>query len=523
MAYQSLWIHYTHWLWLLLILLLREVIRLTREDIRKLLKLADGLNPDHEDGNMTDTYYNTAINEAIRIIAIDCNLIPVLRAFPLQSDVFQYPLEEDVDIIRRVWYVDSQNQRIPLDYMSPEQWMDYNDIDDTATEPDRYCYPMFMNEVMQYYVQAPPVYDYSPMSYITEQTVRTLVDSGANFGKTLNNRKTEPGFIAHNLSDGSYGYVDVLDITTNKTTGTCSSGTTTNKLEDTGKNFEDLGIAVGDIICNPSTGTVTSYGFVTAVTAAQLTYSDMQGTKKRFALNDTYKVGRATEVRLSLAVPHPGLRNGTANYFKVTDSGASISGVTFANTRATGTITGTPTTAMVAIASGGSHGKITAVASTYVDVDMWIGGQPSDGETVTIKTCDKYQIEDNSSTVRAMWIGPTPSTSDAVGTSSIEILYNKVPEFPQDDTDKLQIPDHYKQLVLDCARWQVAFLSGRHELRSINDFRMMYKAALPEYAKDVNRPPYGKSLSMWSNRNAGRRDRKYTTRSGNRWNVSGYE
>ena len=99
MAYQSLWIHYTHWLWLLLILFLREVIRLTREDIRKLLKLADGLNPDHEDGNMTDTYYNTAINEAIRIIAIDCNLIPVLRAFPLQSDVFQYPLEEDVDII----------------------------------------------------------------------------------------------------------------------------------------------------------------------------------------------------------------------------------------------------------------------------------------------------------------------------------------------------------------------------------------------------------------------------------------
>jgi hypothetical protein len=505
---------------------------MTRADIRKILKLADGLNPNNEDGLMLDEYYNIGIDEAVRQIAIDCNLIPVRRSMPLQANVYQYPIDEDVDIIRRVYYIDSNNQRIPLDYVSPEQWMDWEDMDDTEDEPEYYCYPMFMNEVIPFYSESSPVYDYILNSYVTEQAIRTLVDSGANFGRTLNNRKIEPGFIVHNLADGSYGYVQVLSITTTKVSGTASSGTNTTQLEDTTKDFTLLDIREGDIICTPSPSLCTSYAFVESVTATKIKYSDMQGAKKRFGNLDTYAIGRATEIRLSLAVPHPGLRNGSYNYFKVTDGAVNfntlnIGGVVdtvFTATRVTGTMVGTPTTAMVAIASGGGHGKITVVGANYVDVDMWVGGTPASGESVSCKTCDKYQIEDNSSSVRAIWIGPTPSTSDANGTNSIEIMYNKVPELPQDDTDKLQIPDHYKTLLIDCARWQTALLSGKYDLANINNFRMVYKANLPEYAKDVNRPPYGKTLTMWNNRN-GRsgRSRKYTTASGNRWDLSEFE
>ncbi len=496
---------------------------MTRLDIRKLLKLADGLNPNNEDGLMTDDYYNTAIDEAIRQLAIDCNLIPVRRSFPLQANVYQYPLDEDVDIIRRVWYTDSNNQKKPLDYMSPEQWMDWEDLDDTSDEPDRYCYPMFMNEVVPFYIQSPPVYDYDMNSYITEQTIRTLVDSGANFGKTLNNRRIEPGFIVHNLSDGSYGYVDVLNMTTVKVAGTATSGTNTTTLEDTTKDFMALDVQEGDIICNPSSALCTSYAFIDSVTATKLTYSDMQGTKRRLGSLDTYSIGKATEISLSLKVPHPGLRNGSYNYFKVTDGSASFTGTTFTDTRCTGTMTGTPTASMVAIASGGSHGRITSVGTNYVDVDKWVGGKPVDAETVSCKTCDKYQIEDNSSSVRAIWIGPIPNASDANGVNSIEVIYNKVPELPQDDTDKLQIPDHYKTLLLKCGRWQVAFLSGKYDLNTVIGFENVYKMALPEYAKDVNRPPYGKTLTMWGNRGRGGRSRKYTTASGNRWDMSEYE
>jgi hypothetical protein len=471
---------------------------------------------------MTNDYYNTAIDEAIRQLAIDCNLIPVRRSFPLQANVYQYPIDEDVDIIRHVWYTDSNNTKIPLDYMSPEQWMDY-DLDDTSEEPDRYCYPMFMNEVVPFYIQASPVYDYDMTSYITEQTIRTLVDSGANFGKTLNNRRIEPGFIVHNLSDGSYGYVDVLNMTVVRVAGTATGGTNTTILEDTTKDFITLGVQEGDIICNPSSAICTSYGFIDEVTITKLKYSDMQGAKRRLGNLDTYSIGKATEIKLSLAVPHPGLRNGSYNYFKVTDNVVSFTTTTFTETRCTGTLTGTPTTSMVAIASGGSHGKITTVGANYVDVDKWVGGTPANGESVSCKTCDKYQIEDNSSSVRAIWIGPIPSTADANGVNSIEIIFNKVPELPQDDTDKLQIPNHYKTLLLDCARWQSALLSGKYDLGSVNNFRMVYKANLPEYAKDVNRPPYGKTLTMWNNRGKGSRSHKYTTRSGNRWDISEYE
>jgi hypothetical protein len=449
MAAETKWIYYTDWIWLLYFRIF-EVIRVTRAEIRKILKLADGLSPNIEDGNMTNEYYNTAIDEAIRQLGIDCNLIPVRRSFPLQANVYQYPLDEDVDLIRRVWYVDSDNRRIPLDYMSPEQWMDWEDLDDTDAEPDRFCYPMFMNEVMPFYVQLPPVSDYAMTSRATEQSIRTLIDSRANFGKTLNNRRIEPGFIVHNLTDGSYGYVDVLNITTIKTAGSATNGTTTNCLEDTTKDFVALDVQEGDIICLPSAAIDTSYAFIDEVTTTKLTYVDMQGAKRRITKLDTYNIGKAMEIRLSLKVPHPGLRNGSYNYFKVTDM---------------------------------------------------------------------YQIEDNSSSVRVIWIGPMMSTSGG----SIEILFYKVPELPQDDTDKLQIPDHYKTLLVDCARWQSAFLSGRYDLNSVNNFRMVYKANLPEYAKDVNRPPYGKTLTMMRNRTGGRRSSKYTTASGNRWDMSEYE
>jgi hypothetical protein len=45
----------------------------------------------------------------------------------------------------------------------------------------------------------------------------------------------------------------------------------------------------------------------------------MQGVATSFASGDTYKVGKATEIRLSESTPHPGLRNGADNTFGLGD------------------------------------------------------------------------------------------------------------------------------------------------------------------------------------------------------------
>ena len=296
---------------------------MTRGDLKKRIKWAEGLDPNREDGLISTTLLNEAINDAIKRCAGDLNLLPVEGAIALRANQYKYPLPTDVLRVRRVWFVDSDNVYQPLSYITQDTFYDRLDTDDTDTEPDYYSIGNYQGVVFEFWQGVGVLYDFITKSTITTAGVRTLIDTTANFGRTRTGRRIEPKCIVHNLTDGSSGVVEVLDISTNITTGTCASGTSTTKLEDTGKNFTTLGVAIGDIICSPWTGmgddVVTSYAFVTEVGTTTLTYANIQGAT-RFKDGDTYKVGIATEIRLSTTAPNYGLRNGAVNTFVVGDS-----------------------------------------------------------------------------------------------------------------------------------------------------------------------------------------------------------
>ncbi len=348
-----------------------------------------------------------------------------------------------------------------------------------------------------------PIYDYVNKSMITTGSIRTIIDSGANFGKTLSGKRIKPGDVVHNRTDGSYGYVEVLDISTNKTTGIATSGTTTAILEDTGKNFITLGVEEGHIIATPSTGAVTSYAFIDSLTATKLTYSDIQGSASRFVSQDGYKVGRATEIKLSMATPHPGLRNGVLNVFTLGSAVATLTGTTFTNT----TCTCSDTTGVVdgynAIASGGSHAEIVSHTATTITVEYWIGGKPVDGETVTVKQADEYQVEDIWRDERILCLTPTPSASDSVGTKSILIYYNACPKLPLNDNSTIEVDDRYYMPLLKVCQWQVAILSSKYNDGEVETKHQLYLAEARKHAGDINESPISDAPNMWRNRRYG--------------------
>jgi hypothetical protein len=478
---------------------------------------------DRNDGLLSDLIIHDCINDAIKQVADDCHALPVIKRFPIRAGQWKYPMPEDVIRIAELYFIDSDGTRVPLDYCSREQFLAWRDpTDDTATDPEYYSYAEFASKVIQFYGKALPVYDYISSSHITSGTIRTVVDTGANFGLTLDGTHIAPGFIVQNLTDGSYGYVEVLDTNTNKTSGTATTGTGNNLLEDTGKNFTSLGVEAGDIICTPSTGAVTSYAFVKTVGTTTLVYEDYHdpdGSTARFAANNTYKIGKAQKIRLSMDTPHPGLREGAANVFTVGTAKVTITGTTFTSTSVTGSSTSGAEVGDTAIASGGSHGQVSAFAANSLTVDMWIGGTPLAGETVICYECDEYQIEGEYRTQRMLWLGPTPTTSDTLGTENIEVLYHACPEYPKKDTDLIELDEHYRELLQKAVEWKAGERTGK-QAAEVAALKQLYDLDVRKYQGDIYGPPLRRPLTVWGNRNlAARRGVKDQTPNGVKWDL----
>jgi hypothetical protein len=188
---------------------------MNRKEIRDDIKLSFGLDMDKEDGGMSDAQFNIAIHNALKIVAKDCKACFVEKSFPLRQGQYQYPLDPDVDIIRAVWFLDSQGMRNELRWLPPERFMEgLQSETDISNTPTVFSYPIMQRAVIHFWAQAPPIYDYVSLSYVTEGTIRTLVDKGANFGQTLSGYRIEPGAVVRNLTDNSFGYVQALNIST---------------------------------------------------------------------------------------------------------------------------------------------------------------------------------------------------------------------------------------------------------------------------------------------------------------------
>lgn len=477
---------------------------------------------DKEDGLLTDTHINEAINDAIEDLADDAGLLPSSHKLPLRIGQWEYPIPDHVNDIVKVWYVDSDGTRSLLRYVGGSEFLRNRDPeDDTATDPYYFSYPKFQNRVLAFYTGAAPVYDYVTGSWVTTKAVRTVIDAGINFGKTLDGTPVEPNCVVHNLTDDSYGYVDVMDITTTKESGTATSETSTTILEDTTADFVTANVAVGDIICTPGTGVVNSYGFVTAVDTTKLTYANFQSSEgtTRFALNDTYKVGVANRIRLSDASPHPGLRSGAANEFSVGTTKATITGTTFTATTVTGSSTSGAEEDDIAIASGGSHGKVTEVDDNELTVDMWIGGTPAPAETVTVNECDAYQIETEFRIERVLQIGPTPASSDTIGSESILIECNSI-QLPSEDDDPIEIPRNYRRALQACLMWKAAERTGADD-NIVHILEANYQNSVRSKRGDIYRPPTDQIMSVVQNRRG--RVRRYGVkdqdRRGIKWTI----
>ena len=494
-----------------------------REYIRNHVKSANTLARATNDGLLSDIILNEAIESALKLVGWDCNLKPKSKTFPLVADQYSYPMDERVSRIRKVWYTNSSNVREPLVYLPVEAYMDWENPANTVSKPTYYSYPMYQGRVYQFYADAPPIYDYLPSSYITTASIRTVIDSGMNFGKTLSGRRVRPECVVYNVTDDSYGYISHLNMGTVKTTGTATANTSSTILEDTTADFVTDAVAVDDIICLLSGTEVTAYAFVTAVDTTQLTYISFEKMSQSailFASGDSYKVGKADEIWLSTATPHPGLRDGAKNYFYMSSVACTMTGTTFTNTRCTGSSTSGASTGQVAIASGGSHGLITTVDDNYIVVDKWIGGKPVDAETVAIYTADKYQVQDKFTTERALWIGPTIDSSDSAGEESITVLYNERIQVPDEDDDPLEVDEMYEQPVLRCSEWQTATKTGIYSIDELIKMEMLYRNTVQDYRGDVSAPPLGPINPLNNRGGRGRIGYQNQTPNGLRWNIS---
>jgi len=462
---------------------------------------------DKEDSRLDDTRINVAIDETLVEVAFRCGLLGELRTFPITASQFEYPMSDDINDIRRVWYVDSSGTRIPMKYVSNSKILNWRDPDgDTSVQPSFYSYPYFQGKVLNFWAAAPPTRDYIQESWVTGGTARTVVDSGINFGKELGGERIKPGMIVANLTDGSIGYVEVLDTITNTTSSTATAGTNTNTLTDSTKNFTSLGVSIGDIICTPSTGVVTGYAFVTAVGTTTLTYADFQssGGAKRFEVGDSYKVGVAQKIRLSGDTPHPGLRDGALNKFSVGAVKATITGTTFTATTVTGSSTSGAEADDIAVASGGAHGTVSGVDDNELTVDRWIGGIPAAGEVVSVKVTDKYRVQMDYRVERTMLLAPTPSTTDTIGSESIEVLCNTQPKLPEHDFDPIEVPEQFMRPIQACLAWKAAERAGDEE-SIVDNLEVKYERIVTQYQGNIYRPPIEESMTAFGNRHSGRR------------------
>jgi len=502
--------------------------------LRNRVKSAMLMDRRRSDAGLSDEIIDEGMESAMKELARDCKLFPDKWTLSLQADTYKYPLPRELDRIREVWFIDTDGTFIRLQYMAEDNYLGWTDPTDTESEPRYFSYPHFQPHIFEFYAGAPPTADYVNASWVTTGRIRTIQDSGINFGRTRSGLRVRPQCVVHNREDGSFGYVEYLDVTTPKTTGTATSATSTDILEDTGENYSTDNVEVGDVICTPSTGKVLAYAFVIEVAPGsnndRLRYSDIEGQDangvriRRFESGDTYKVGKATEIHLWAGRPvpagtrvahagsdHPGLRQGTTNDFTVGSTKATITGTTFTNTTVTGSSTSGAEEDDIAQASGGSHGKVSGVDDNELTVDKWIGGLPSAGEAVIVFEADKYQVEDRYAGERQIWIGPPARSGAGLGSENILMSGSRAPRIPVEGDDPIEIPEHYELPLIACVKWQVADLRGIYTPGEIAAFRSLYKEEVRSYGSDVDRPPSNKPISPYRNRKRtarsfGRRD-----------------
>ncbi len=206
------------------------------------------------------------------------------------------------------------------------------------------------------------------------------------------------GDIVWNLTDGSYGIVDrvmesshgrydtlifdggmelgeenrfdrndhyYIDIkATLAVAGTARSGSDGSTLEDTNKDFQTLGIRVGDVLENVGDG---SSGLVTTVTATRLSVDSLRG-----GVDNTFRDGDAYRIRAGIGIVGA---DTDANPLTLEDNSVNF------------TVMGVRTGDLLRNVSDGAYGRISAVEQGRLTVSELRHGQDN-----TFSAGDRYEL-----------------------------------------------------------------------------------------------------------------------------------
>ncbi len=187
-----------------------------RQGLREWVKTVRGLTPTDTDGLLTDAMIHDSIDDAIRFMAQDCNLTKTFQKIRRIANQWEYPLAvNEILSFRGAYYLDSSGTWIPLGFRDQEAFIRYRNPETDLGDPGYFSYPIRQRQMINFFSQAPDTNDYIEESRVTLSHIRTIEDSGANFGRTLLGTRIRPGMVARNLTDESEGYVEFMDIITN--------------------------------------------------------------------------------------------------------------------------------------------------------------------------------------------------------------------------------------------------------------------------------------------------------------------
>ena len=481
------------------------------------------------DDLITDTIIYDCINQAMDKLVIDLNINPHIFSLSRITGEWEYALPSDVLHIRNLFFFDDDSGWQPITYEAPDRFLTWFDETDTDDEPEIFSVFGRMGEVYRFSTEsAIPVNKFVHQFYVTQTETDILICQSAGFGMIESEEHVLRGDIVNNIRDDSWGFVNYLDMTTAKFSGTADAGTSSTLLIDAAVDFTSNALSgtgarvkPGDVILRTDSSN-NSYAFVTAVAATQLTCTNIQGSNPFFGVGNTYKVGTSDRIVLrQFGTSSGGLREGSDHTFTATDSGLAAAAATFtSDENASDTMarqdladwnTTTITTSMIALTNTGKSGKIRAVAADAIQVDYWVGGPPSNGDTVTFKTSDLFSIESKFATKDMLWMSPVPSETD-VGIERLRLLYNVIPTKPDSDTNKLEIPDRNREEFFACLDWMVSRRAGIFSQAEIANYLVTYKVMLKD-SKPVAERPSGQRRTIAQAR--------YGRRGGSKWGARG--
>jgi len=462
---------------------------MTRGEYKARLKAIMGLDPNSQDGNLTDVIIHEVINDAMDDVVDSLDLIMDVEQSALIKDEWRYALPPKTLSVRDVMYLDTDNIWLPLQYQDPELFLTYFDQSDTDTSPHTYTISGRSSPTHNFATDSGlPVARFIPSFFATETSATALICYGANFGDTEAGERIRKDDRVWNREDDSYGFVDYLDFTVVKQAGTITTATLS-IANDTSATFSDNSVAVGDVIrWTASTGENT-YAFVSAVnTNTQIKYTGTQGNASfNPSGGDTYSIGTSDKIVLKTHGTSSGrLRGGSDNTFTNTDSGhpaTTISTVTTTTTNGD-TLGGTFDTSLVSAGmvvfpatSPDKCAEILSVSSSEIIVDFWIGGVLTASTQVLFGTGDKFSVESKFRTRDSVWIKPIPNTTDD-GIERLKALLVIAPQKPDDDGDPIEIDDRYREVVLAKMRHLAAERMATFSTRELADFEAIYEVRL---------------------------------------------